>query len=173
MAGNIEIDESDDDGNQSHLQSLREELAIEVKKKKAEEIYKQLKDSVTCALDDITTDFVLTQPTTKKQLCNVFNTLQQRANTHTAHINQINYEKGKILLLLKDKCKDYIKLLKAKVIGFDYSKSYCEFLIRFHKTCLLFERLKFSTRPSGWIKNNMKIIVPCLQADPDTQFWRL
>src|SRR5271165_3232490 len=135
MADNIEIDESDEDGDQSRLQSLREELAVETKKKKAEQVYKQLKDSISCTLDDITIELCLTEPKTRKQMCDVLITLQQRAKTHEAHINQINYEKGRILLLLKGKCKGYIKFLEGKV-GFDYSRSYCEFLIRFHKTCL-------------------------------------
>src|SRR5271165_1538579 len=141
MADNIEIDESDEDGDQSRLQSLREELAVETKKKKAEQVYKQLKDSISCTSDDITIELHLTEPKTRKQMCDVLITLQQRAKTHEAHINQINYEKGR--------CKDYIKFLEGKV-GFDYSRSYCEFLIRFHKTCLVFERLGFS---SSWIKD--------------------
>ena len=170
----IEVDQpqSEDDIDYSKKQKLEEDLSKEKKKIKDDELYKALKNSVInnniAPLESIT---LIDQQSTTKECCERLKKLTNKSDYHTSCVNQINCEKGRILSVLKGKCKkDYVSLATKE--GFEtYCKSYCEHLIRFYKICQDFPRLKYSSLAGNFFKNNMKIIVPCLEKDPD--FWKI
>ena len=128
----MEVDQPqcDNDIDYSKQQKLKAELSKETKKNKIDEFYKKLKNSVTNNIEPLES-IILTDPQTTKECWEVLRKLTKQTDYHESCTNQMNYEKGKILSIVKGKCKkDYISLATKK-IGKAYCRSYCEHLIRF------------------------------------------